>query len=123
MPKVWLIEDADVRLYHDAMVGVATSMAQPWTARGKPRWGGKRIEQDDQLPTGKQIQQQLMTYYTPVAIQRVKERVYKARHRQKHKPEGVHLDQHAHRLLKRRAERLGLSFSDTLRYYLEEEPE
>lgn len=108
------IDPKDVRLYYEAMYAVVTSMEWPWTERGAVRMD-EPPERDDDLPPADSLQHKMNTYLNAEALQVVKARARKDRHRQKNKPVCVHLDHDAWVLLKGYTEENDVTLSQAVR--------
>tara|TARA_R100001509_G_scaffold128837_1_gene82211 strand:- start:4059 stop:4844 length:786 start_codon:yes stop_codon:yes gene_type:complete len=85
------IKPEDVRLYYEAMYAVTQSMEWPWTERGVPSME-EPPERDDMLPPADNLLHYMNTYLNAEALQLVKAKARRDRHRQKKKPVCLHLD-------------------------------
>lgn len=112
------IKPEDVRLYYEAMYAVTQSMEWPWTELGVPGME-EPPERDDKLPTADSLMHYLHTYLNAEALQRVKAKARRDRHRQKKKPVCLHLDHDAWALLKAYADDGDITLSEAVRRHFQ----
>lgn len=115
--RPFMIKPDDVRLYYESMYAVVTSMEWPWTERGVPGLE-EPPERDDDLPTAEGLMHKMDTYLNPEALNAVKARARKVRHRQKKKPVCLHLEYDTWALLKECAQEKNMTLSQAVRELL-----